>query len=325
MEVPINLLIRNYRPRTVISTICLLWGTVVTCMGFAKHWEGLVAGRAILGCLEGGLLPACIYLISAWYERYQLQKRLAFFYSIGLFATGLSSILAYGLARIGPVGHYLSWSFIFFVEGGMTILVGAVAYFFIVDFPDQVHHRFLSESDHARVLDRLAADHLESNHDTLTMRKSVEYLIEWKSWVHALMLMCTTTPAYALNFFLPTILRQRLNFSLVKAQCLTAPPYFATILLTIITATLSDHYQLRSPFIVFHAALSMVGLILLYCDKLSSGVHYFAVFLVAGGSNANGPAILGFMQNNIHTSSRRAVLLGLQIGSFENHFHFLSI
>lgn len=54
----------------------------------------------LLGLLEAGFLPGCIYLISTWYTRYELQKRLSVFYSIGFFASGLGGILAYGLMQM---------------------------------------------------------------------------------------------------------------------------------------------------------------------------------------------------------------------------------
>ena len=56
--------------------------------------------RFILGILEGGFLPCTIFLISTWYTRYDLQKRITAFYAIGFFASGLGGILAYGLMQM---------------------------------------------------------------------------------------------------------------------------------------------------------------------------------------------------------------------------------
>lgn len=38
-------------------------------MGFTTKWEQLAALRVILGLLEAGFFPSCIYLLSTWYNR----------------------------------------------------------------------------------------------------------------------------------------------------------------------------------------------------------------------------------------------------------------
>lgn len=314
VELPATLLIRRIQPRIFIATIAVLWGLVMLCMGFVKSWQALAACRAVLGALEGGFFPACTYLIASWYCRYELQKRISAFYMMGVLASGLSSILAYGLARIGPRGNYRPWSFIFFIEGAITLVLGVISYFFIVDFPQKTKRTFLTPSDQARVVYRINKDRDDVEEDPLTMRKLGKYLVEWKPWVFSIMFMSSTVTAYALSFFLPTILLFRFGFSLVQAQCLAAPPYVFAILVAMTTATLSDKFKLRYPFIIFHSCLCLIGLGLLYGSNIVVGVQYFAVFLVAAGTNANIPATIGYMQNNIHTNSRRATLSALQVG-----------
>jgi MFS family permease len=125
-ELPATLLVRHVSPRLVITAIALAWGTTMIAMGFVKVWGALAGLRALLGLLEGGYFPICVFLLSSWYKRYELQKRITFFYMFGVLASGLSSILAYGLARIGPRGNYRPWSFIFFCEGAITVCQSCV-------------------------------------------------------------------------------------------------------------------------------------------------------------------------------------------------------
>lgn len=78
-----------------------------------------------------------------------------------------------------------------------------------------------------------------------------------KVWAFCVLYMLTTTCAYAIAYFLPIILREELGFSVVKAQCLTAPPYVFAALVMFIQAILADRWRLRGPFIVFNALLGM--------------------------------------------------------------------
>lgn len=48
-------------------------------MGFVQSWEGLVICRALLGVFESGFFPACVFLITTWYIRREVAKRLSFF------------------------------------------------------------------------------------------------------------------------------------------------------------------------------------------------------------------------------------------------------
>lgn len=38
-------------------------------MGFVKKWDQLAGLRIILGLLEAGFFPSCVYLLSTWYTR----------------------------------------------------------------------------------------------------------------------------------------------------------------------------------------------------------------------------------------------------------------
>lgn len=46
-------------------------------VGFLNNWQGLAALRVLLGVFEAGLFPGCVYLVSSWYARYEVQKRMA--------------------------------------------------------------------------------------------------------------------------------------------------------------------------------------------------------------------------------------------------------
>jgi len=59
-------------------------------MGFVQSWQTLAVTRALLGVVEAGFFPGCVYLISCWYKRYEVQTRLAFFYMSSVFASGFS-------------------------------------------------------------------------------------------------------------------------------------------------------------------------------------------------------------------------------------------
>jgi MFS family permease len=66
---PSTVIVRKIGPRIHLSTITLLWGAVMIGMGFTRTWDQLAALRVLLGLLEAGFFPSCVYLLSTWYSR----------------------------------------------------------------------------------------------------------------------------------------------------------------------------------------------------------------------------------------------------------------
>ena len=106
---PATVLCRKIEPKFFLPGICLLWGILIIGFGFAQSWTTLVALRLILGILEAGYFPGCVYLLSTWYTRYQVAKRYSVFYLIGSLASALSGILAYGLMQMDGVSGVEGW------------------------------------------------------------------------------------------------------------------------------------------------------------------------------------------------------------------------
>lgn len=97
---PSTVIIRYLGPRAHLSVIVTLWGAVMIGMGFVKNWQSLAALRVVLGILEAGFFPSCVYLMSTWYTRYDIGKRYSVFYILGSLASACAGILAYGLMQL---------------------------------------------------------------------------------------------------------------------------------------------------------------------------------------------------------------------------------
>lgn len=64
---PVMIIIcRKVGPRFFLPAICLAWGVVIIGFGFAQNWPTLIPLRLLLGALEAGYFPGCLYLLSCW-------------------------------------------------------------------------------------------------------------------------------------------------------------------------------------------------------------------------------------------------------------------
>jgi MFS family permease len=97
---PATVIVRYLGPRIFLSVIVVAWGAVMIGMGFVHTFEAMAAMRVILGILEAGFFPSCVYLLSTWYTRYDIGKRYSVFYILGSLASACAGILAYGLMQL---------------------------------------------------------------------------------------------------------------------------------------------------------------------------------------------------------------------------------
>lgn len=202
------------------------------------------------------------------------------------------------------------WRWIFILFGVITISLGIIALFLIVDFPDK--NTFLTPEETKWVTDRIDRDRGDSVPDKLTFQTFVKHMLDFKVWVFGLCFCFSTMPAYAFSYFLPVILAGG-GYDTKLSLCLSAPPYVFAAMYTFAVAYGADKTHMRAPFIALSATVCLVGLVIMaWGGKL--GVRYFGSFLSIAGCQANVPAVLAYQANNVRSYSKRAVASAVVIG-----------
>lgn len=130
-ELPSNLILKRLTPRVWLAALACAWGTVTMCLGFVRSYGSFVAIRAILGATEGGLLPGMVLYLSGLYTRGEMALRIGIFYTAASLSGAFGGLLARGLSAIGPRGGLEGWRWIFIIEGLLTVVCGAISYFFL--------------------------------------------------------------------------------------------------------------------------------------------------------------------------------------------------
>jgi sugar phosphate permease len=253
-----------------------------------------------------------IFLVSAWYKRYEVQKRLAVYFLGSLFIQGFSNIFAYGLVQIGDYTTYKGWRWIYIIEGAITVFLGIMAYFWLIDFPDSIRTKFLTEKEKAFVNDRLAQERGTDEHHRVTWKSMREDLKDWKVWACAWIYFSATIGTYALGFFLPIILKRSLGFSTAAAFCLAGARDTFAVVVSFTLSWLSDRVRMRGPFVTGQAVTSIIGLGLLAWTS-SPASRLVGAFLGTAGSNAIIPSALAWQANNCREGRKRSVASALQV------------
>jgi MFS family permease len=320
LEVPSNIIIKRVPPSLWLSGLMFFWGITTMCQGFVKSYGGLLACRVFLGVFEAGVFPGAAYLIGMYYKRFELQKRLVFFFSSSLLSGAFGGLLAFALAKMNGRAGYSGWRWIFIIEGLATIFVAIIAYFMIVDWPDDA--KFLTEEERALIRYRLAHDGHSGSARMDTLNKSAVKRIfgDWKIWCGTLAYFCVCVTGYATSFFIPTILTE-FGWKASSAQLHTIPVYVVGAALTLFCAWWSDRIQHRYAFTMGGLALAIIGYIILLCQQsvagghhMPRGVKYFAIILIPTGNYICQPLLVVWLANNMAGHYKRSFAAALQIG-----------
>ncbi|KAE8824211.1 hypothetical protein PTNB85_08767 [Pyrenophora teres f. teres] len=304
-EVPSNLVLKKLKPSTWLSLIMTLWGLSTIGMGLITNFEGLVAMRVLLGFFEAGLFPGCVYLISMYYKRYELQWRLTLFFSASIIAGAFGGLLAFAIAKMDGVAGYRAYRWIFIIEGIVTVVAGIITKFWVPDWPEDA--RFLNEEERALLLARLSADTGDAVMDRFDKRAAKRIFADPKIYLGTLAYFGIVNTGYAGAFFTPTIIKD-LGYTSAAAQVRSIPIFVVATVTTLVTAWLTDRLRHRYLFCMFGLVVASIGYIMLLLqENLSAGVKYFALFLIIPGGFITQPVVLAWMSNLVSGHYKRSV------------------
>ena len=293
----------------------------MTLQGLVKSYEHLIVTRIFLGMTEAGFFPAATFLVTTWYCRWQLQTRMAIFYSAASLAGSFSGLLAFGIQHMDGVGGLGGWRWIFILEGIITVLFGCLVPWTLPDTLDDAS--FLTQEEKRFIKLQMQREQGVSGTETADTKDGLDWgaikdaLKDWKIYLAVVMYWGNCISTYGFNFSAPTIIHQ-LGYSSTQAQLLTVPPYFVGSCSTLLFAYLSDKYRRRWVFIVIPFSIALVGYTALLAipHPRLPGLTYFFLFWITAGLYASIIGTVSWVGNNLAPAFKRAVgNLGGTVGS----------
>lgn len=329
-QVPSNLMAQKATPSFWFPSIMACWGVVMTCMGLIVDYRGLFWSRFFLGMFLAGLFPGICFYLSTWYNRAELQMRLAVFFAVGSAAASFEGALASCIVQMDNLGGLEGWRWIFVLEGCLSVIVGIFSYMFLTNHPKNAE--FLTEEEKELLIVRIKQDEGWPCIDQQSKAQIMEYaahelhrrtwhnvksaFFDWQSYSHAIIYLSIHAVFYGITIQAPILIKD-MGYTGTIAQLLPIPIHVTACIVAVILAVVSDKVGSRACMLIFTFFMMVAGYLLVLASKLRDTRHsvtYSALFVAAIGAYSAIPCSIAWLANNSMGANKRNVALALQIG-----------
>ncbi|KAH7014555.1 major facilitator superfamily domain-containing protein [Microdochium trichocladiopsis] len=304
-----------------ISGMLFVFGIASLATGWARTFQTLVVCRVFVGAFEAGFLGSVIYYLSVWYTRKELGSRLGIFYGSLVASSAFGGLLAYGMFQVKPGPGYFRWSYLFFLEGGMTTLWAVVCFFLVPS--DTQSAWFLNEAEKQAAKARLQKDSVETSEGNFNLGQALSEFKTPHGWIRIVIVFVAGTVLTSNANFLAMVVT-RLGLSVIQTNLYTVAPALTGAVVLIAYCKSSDHFRERGDHMAGSFVVSLVGYALLFTiDPTNTSILYFAIFLCTLGAYPSTPLGAAWLVANIPDLNARALTSGVYIAA-ANSAGFLS-
>ena len=222
VEIPSNLALERFGARRWLARIAVSWGIVAAAIGFAPNAATLLVLRFLLGVAEAGLFPGVIFYLTRWFPHAHRARIVALFMMASPIAAAVGTPLAAWLIENGEGVWGLSgWRFMMITVGLPAVILGIICWFYLTDRPADAN--WLPPDERRWLVDVLAEEEREvGSHFHYPLRRA---LTSPRIWALAMVYFGIAYGLYALAFFLPSIIADMKQLSIVQIGLITAIPY----------------------------------------------------------------------------------------------------
>lgn len=227
LEVPSNLALHRFGARKWLARIMVSWGIVSLLFTWVSSIEGLYGLRLLLGVAEAGFFPGAILYLSLWVPSRYRSKILSLFYLAQPLTVVIGAPLAAWLIGHDGLFGLAGWRVMFLGVSLPAILVGFIAWYYLVDKPSDA--KWLNAKEKAWLEGELEREqqqtHASQGHVSVSSA-----MFNGRVWMLCLIYFGFIYGLYALSFFLPTIIggfqaQFGTTFTVFQKGLITAIPY----------------------------------------------------------------------------------------------------
>jgi len=262
--VPSNLILHRLGARRWIAVMMMAWGSLSACMLFVTTPLEFYLLRFFTGVAEAGFFPGMVLYFTKWFPSHKRGQVMALFMAAipvsGLVGGPLSGWMLSHFAD--GQGGMAAWQWLFLLQGLPTVFLGLAALFYLNDGVAQAS--WLGTHEKAALQEELARDERERPPGASAVHSLRALLLDRHVWMLGFIYFSIKMGAYAINFWLPSIIRELGFEDLRTVGWLSAIPYLFACVFMVIVGRSADRrrerrWHLSAPLLMALAGLAMAA------------------------------------------------------------------
>lgn len=252
-EVPSNLMLEKIGIRKTLLRIMVGWGVVAMAMMFVQTPTQFYVLRFLLGVFEAGFTPGALLYLTFWYPPARRARMIGVFMLGAIAASLIAGPLCGAIMKFfdGANGWH-GWQWLFVLQGLPAPLLGIVAWFCLVDRPEQA--AWLTPAEKARLHQQLGAQAPTPHGSPWRLLRNR------RLWTLSAVYVLMVGGTYAIVFWTPTLIKSWGITDVFQIGLYSVVPQLCAIAGLILLGRSSDRHQERRWHFTFGALVVAVGL-----------------------------------------------------------------
>ncbi|KAI9496085.1 major facilitator superfamily domain-containing protein [Zychaea mexicana] len=293
MQIPNQVLIQKFSIRRYLGVCIVVFGAVMLFTALAQTFAQLAALRFLLGFFEATCLP-CLYIIVPHLYRREEQT---FYFGIVTMCQGVGSVLgnlvAVGISQMGGERLGLEmWRWNHIIFGAITVLLGILCFFFLLDNPRSWMLRLTEEERH--IVDKRTEDNAVIRSRKINYKHFLEALKEPRLYCIGLAAICINMQNGGLLVFSAQLIRTLGDFTPTESILLKIPGGVASTIFILGAAIVARRIRQIAYTGMVMCVISLSGVVVLAAVPHGS-VKLLGYYLswAMGGAGALYAAMVG--------------------------------
>ena len=254
-QLPSNLLLEKFGVRRWITGIMVLWGVISCLMIFIRGPVSFYVMRFLLGAAEAGFFPGIILYMKRWFPARARARAVAWFMTANPLAGVVGSPISGALLNVHGAG-LSGWQWMFLIEGLPAMLLGAVVFFTLSDWPHEA--TWLDQKQRSWLVEILE---LERQAEASVPQSSFwAVLLSGRLWLLSMVYFGVSTTMYGVTLWLPSVIRSFSGLSYSWTGVVAILPFLVTVVAMVLIGMRSDRTGERRWHTAVPAFIAGAGL-----------------------------------------------------------------
>ncbi|PWC45834.1 MFS transporter [Azospirillum sp. TSO22-1] len=280
--VPSNMMLHKIGARRWIAVLMVLWGLLSTSLLLVRDAETFYVLRLLTGAAEAGFFPGIVLYLTKWFPSARRGRVMALFMSAipisGVLGGPFSGwILSHFAASPGGLA---AWQWLFLLQGLPTVLLGIAVLFVLSD--GVADAKWLTAEERTALQSAQVED--EKNKPVGASDSFASALRNPNVWILGIIYFCIQSGVYAINFWLPSIIKSSGFSDPNLIGWLSAIPYLAASIFMVVVGRSADTHRERRWHLSVPMLMGVGGLVIAANFASSPVISLFGLTLATMGA-----------------------------------------